>query len=164
LIHIERYSDRRKADFERLNREWIEHHFSIEPEDLRLFADPRGEIVDRGGEIFFAIDTGASVPGGTGGGEAVGTVTMIEHAPHAFELAKMGVTPVYKGRGVGRLLMNAAIEFARERGKREIVLLTNSSLAPALRLYESVGFERMPHVADNRFARVDLEMVLRLDD
>jgi ribosomal protein S18 acetylase RimI-like enzyme len=74
----------------------------------------------------------------------------------------MGVTPAYKGRGVGRLLMNAAIEFARERGKREIVLLTNSILAPALRLYESVGFERMPHVADKRFARVDVEMVLRL--
>lgn len=152
MIRIERYSDRRRADFERLNREWIEHHFSIEAEDLRLFADPRTEILVPGGEIFFAVE----------GDEAVGTVTMIEHPPHGFELAKMAVTPSHKGRGIGRLLMNAAIDFARGRGKCEIVLLTNSTLTPALRLYESVGFERRLQEDPRRFARADVEMVLRL--
>jgi GNAT superfamily N-acetyltransferase len=152
MIRVERYSDRRRGDFERLNREWIEHYFSIEPEDLRLFADPRAEILAPGGEIFFAVD----------GEEAVGTVTMLEHDAESFELAKMGVTPRYKGRGIGRLLMNAAVDFAHERGKSRIFLLTNTTLGPALKLYESVGFERLPRVADDRFRRVDLEMVLRL--
>jgi ribosomal protein S18 acetylase RimI-like enzyme len=58
--------------------------------------------------------------------------------------------------------MNAAVDFAHERGKSRIFLLTNTTLGPALNLYESVGFERLPRVADDRFRRVDLEMVLRL--
>lgn len=152
MISIERYTDRRQGDFERLNREWIEAHFAIEAEDLRLFANPRAEIVERGGEIFFAVD----------GDEAVGTVAMVEHGAGAFELAKMAVTPRCKGRGIGRLLMDAALGFAKERGKHEIVLLTNSSLTPALRLYESVGFVARPVVADGRFARADVEMTLSL--
>ncbi len=34
-----------RADFERLNREWIEQYFALEQEDLKVFADPAGQIV-----------------------------------------------------------------------------------------------------------------------
>ena len=44
--------------FEALNREWIERYFAIEPEDLVVFRDPRGTIVEPGGQIFFVVAGG----------------------------------------------------------------------------------------------------------
>ena len=45
-----------RADFERLNREWIEAYFAVEPSDLAVFRDPEEAIVRPGGEIFFVVD------------------------------------------------------------------------------------------------------------
>jgi len=152
MIRVERFRREWQTDFERLNREWIERYFTIEPEDERVFADPHGEIIDQGGEIFFALD----------GEVVVGTAALMIHDEGVLELAKMAVTADSQGRGIGRRLMEAAIEHARSRGVRELFLITNSALLPALQLYESVGFERVQDRSDGRFARGDLEMVLRL--
>ncbi len=152
MIVVEPFSEARAADFARLNRDWIERLFAIEPEDERLFADPKAEIVDRGGQIFFAVEDEV----------VLGTAALMHHTSGVYELAKMAVTPQAQGRGIGRLLMESAIDHARAVGMREIMLITNSSLTPALTLYESVGFERLPNVNDRRFTRGDVEMVLRL--
>ena len=44
--------------------------------------------------------------------------------------------------GLGRALVDAAVERARERGCRRIELDVNSANAPALALYEECGFQR----------------------
>ncbi|NJN50567.1 MAG: GNAT family N-acetyltransferase [Gammaproteobacteria bacterium] len=67
------------------------------------------------------------------------------------------MTPLAQGRGIGRLLMDRAIEYAQANRIRSLTLITNASLTPALRLYESVGFRRLPQVADRRFTRGDVE-------
>lgn len=46
-----------------------------------------------------------------------------------------------RGSGVGRALVEAAFERARERGCARMVLDVNEANAGALRLYESMGFE-----------------------
>jgi len=152
MIRVEGFRREWQADFERLNREWIERYFAIEAEDERLFADPEGEIVAKGGQIFFALD----------GDVVVGTAALVVHAEGVLELAKMAVTADAQGRGIGRRLMDTAIEHARSRGIRELFLITNSALLPALQLYESVGFERVKEMNAGRFVRGNLEMVLRL--
>lgn len=45
-----------------------------------------------------------------------------------------------RGTGLGRALMDAAITRARERGARRMELDTNDTNAPAIALYESLGF------------------------
>jgi ribosomal protein S18 acetylase RimI-like enzyme len=45
-----------------------------------------------------------------------------------------------RGTGLGRELMDAAIARARERGARRMELDTNDTNAPAIALYESLGF------------------------
>ncbi len=152
MIEVELFSPLHAHAFAALNREWIERLFSVEPEDERLFADPGREIVDAGGQIFFALEAG----------QVLGTAALIVHGGDAFELAKMAVTPAAQGRGIGRLLMMRAIDYARRVGKRELMLITNSALIPALTLYESVGFRRLPAMKDRRFVRGDVEMALRL--
>ena len=47
----------------------------------------------------------------------------------------------HRSRGVGRLLMGAAIDRARERGCHLVQLTTDRRRPEALRFYESLGFE-----------------------
>ena len=49
-----------------------------------------------------------------------------------------------RGRGIGRLLMVEALCLYATLGGRELFLESSSKLAPALALYESVGFRHHP--------------------
>lgn len=148
------YDDRFAEDFARLNYEWIERLFAIEEEDVRSLSDPRGYVLDQGGEIFFVLaSASADRPG-----SPVATVAMTPHEPGVFELAKMAVDPGWQGHGLGRLLMDACIDFAEQRGAREIMLVTNDGLGPALGLYRSAGFQAVAEYSDARYSRGNLEM------
>jgi GNAT superfamily N-acetyltransferase len=140
--------------FERLNREWIEAHFAIEEADETVFRQPYTHIVEHGGQIFF-IEVA---------GEVVGTCAVIRHNEKVYELAKMAVTPRARGLGHGDLLVLTAIEFAHKRGAEVLMLLTNSSLKPALRLYEKHGFRHVPVNAGQEYARADVQMELKLNE
>jgi GNAT superfamily N-acetyltransferase len=74
----------------------------------------------------------------------------------------MAVTPECQGRGVGQLLGQAVIEFARHSGAHQLFLLTNSRLAPAIRLYERLGFVHRPLPPDAGYTRADVYMELGL--
>jgi ribosomal protein S18 acetylase RimI-like enzyme len=55
-------------------------------------------------------------------------------------LAELYVVPALRGRGLGRALLGAAIELARERGADTIDLGTSEDDTAARGLYESMGF------------------------
>lgn len=52
------------------------------------------------------------------------------------------VDPEHRGRGVGRLLLDAALEFFRSRGTPRVVLSTAEQNEAAQRLFTSMGFRR----------------------
>ncbi|MCZ6617406.1 MAG: GNAT family N-acetyltransferase [Gammaproteobacteria bacterium] len=145
------FRDELAGRFAALNYQWIERYFRVEAEDVKSLEDPRG-IIDGGGQIFFVLVDG----------DVAGTAAMLLHTPNVFELAKMAVKPEFQGRGLSRLLMEACVEFGRDRGASEIMLLTNDRLAPAVGLYESAGFVATEHYTDARYARGNLEMRLKL--
>jgi len=55
-------------------------------------------------------------------------------------LGWLGVLPEFQGRGIGRELLERAIEECRERGCHKITLYTLPVLMPAVNLYMRVGF------------------------
>ena len=138
--------------FRRLNQEWIERLFAIEPADLKVLDDPEGSIIAPGGQIFFAMCDG----------EAIGTAAAIRYSPARYELAKMAVARAYQGQGLGRRLGEAVIAFAREAGAGTLFLLTNSRLAGAIHLYEQLGFRHVPLPPATDYARADVHMELSL--
>lgn len=138
--------------FARLNREWIERLFVLEPADLAVLLDPQAAIIDPGGMIYFALL----------GDDIVGTCAVMPHGPGTLELAKMAVQPLAQGRGIGRLLGEACIAFARTTDAHTLMLLSSSKLASALHLYESLGFRHAPMPAGVEYARADVHMVLPL--
>ena len=93
---------------------------------------------------------------------------MVPKAFHAsggvarFELAKMAVDPSLQGRGLGKLLLAHAIDYARDQGANEVMLSTNDILTPALTVYRDAGFVAQPAAQDERYERSNLFMVLTL--
>src|SRR5215203_3267606 len=120
--------------FESLNRAWIEEYFEIEEADLTVLGDPFKEIIERGGQIFFVVSDG----------KAFGTCAVIRLSDDVYELAKMAVAAEARGLGYGDLLIEAAIEFARETGAQRLILLSNTRLKPAIALYQKHGFRSVP--------------------
>ena len=112
-LEIVPYQDKYKSDFERLNREWIEEFFKMEDEDFHTLQHPESYVIAKSGEIFFALLDQ----------EVIGTAAMIPTSDKVFELAKMAVRKDVQGRGVGKLLLERCISFAKERKALEIFLL-----------------------------------------
>ncbi|MBC80644.1 MAG: hypothetical protein CMQ33_07405 [Gammaproteobacteria bacterium] len=140
-----------RSAFARLNEEWINFYFELEERDRRILNDPERYIIHRGGEIFFALsDTN----------QVIGTCALVMHEGSIGELSKMAVVPEARGRGVGRMLGEAIISFARDKNLEQLFLETNSVLAPAIRLYRDLGFEEHPFPNKSSYGRADTYMVL----
>lgn len=136
------------AAFEQLNREWIEAYFVLEDADRRVLGDPEGQILAAGGQVFFVVERG----------EVRGTCAVLRHSPEEYEIAKMAVSRSARGRGFGDRLMEAAIAFAATAGARRVVIVSNTSLTPAITLYQKHGFVQVPLAADGRYRRANIRM------
>ena len=112
----------------------------------------RSYVIDGGGQIFFAVR----------GGKAIGTAAMVLTKERIFELSKMAVDSSYQGLGIGRILINECIDFAKRKKADEIFLITNDILLPALELYKSSGFVLDEDYDDNRYERGNTKMKLLL--
>lgn len=154
-VAIVPYRPAYKKHFRALNEAWLREHFSVEPEDTALLADPNGRIVRRGGAVLFALRDG----------EVVGTCALLRHRADLWELAKMAVAAPVRGQGLGRRLAEAAIVEARRRGARTLFLETSPVLKPALALYRSLGFRRVRQgpLGPTKYRRCTIAMVLALD-
>ncbi|KZC21949.1 hypothetical protein RHOFW104T7_03055 [Rhodanobacter thiooxydans] len=150
-MRIQAFEPRWRAAFATLNIEWLEHWFVVEDYDCEVLGNPEQYILANGGRILFAID---------GEGGALGTVALKHEGDGVYELTKMAVSPEARGRGVGRLLMGAALDLYRTLDARELFLESSSLLGPALALYESVGFRHHPAPrAGSHYARADVHMI-----
>lgn len=143
------------AAFRDLNLAWVEQYFTVEAEDRAQLDDPQTHILDPGGAILMAELNG----------EAVGTVGLVPgHGAGVLELIKMSARSDVKGQGIGRALMDAAIEKARDMGATKIWLETNTKLDAALALYRKSGFRELTgdEVTPTPYDRCNCQMLLEI--
>ncbi|MDX3458444.1 GNAT family N-acetyltransferase [Streptomyces sp. ME02-8801-2C] len=81
----------------------------------------------------------------TGDGRVVGYVrlarpTELASNAHVLQIQGFAVSDEARGKGVGRLLLRAAVAEARRRGALRLTLRVLGHNAPARKLYESEGF------------------------
>lgn len=87
----------------------------------------------RSGGSFFVLLDGTTL---------VGTVALRRESVVSCELCRMYLSPPYRRRGLGRMLLDRAVAEAKGQGYTEIHLKTAAVLVEAIRLYESAGFVR----------------------
>lgn len=130
VIDIIPYTDELKEHIKTLNVEWLEKYFSVEPNDVVSLSNPKEEILDKGGYIYYA----------TVDGVVAGTVSLLRITDKEFELGKMAVSGKFQGFGLGNILMQHCIDEAKQLGIKKLILFSNTSLAPAIHLYRKYGF------------------------
>ena len=113
------------------------HSFGASPEDDRTIQDPRfveGALLDPDQAIL-----GAFAPG------LVGMVGIYRDrllkAKHKAHIWGVYVSPEGRGKGTGKRLMEAALQWAeRQEGVIQVHLIVSARTPVARRLYESLGF------------------------
>jgi GNAT superfamily N-acetyltransferase len=84
--------------------------------------------------------------------EPVGCAAIKFHGTEPAEVKRMWVAESVRGLGVGRRLLAAIEEHARDRGVRTLRLETNRALVEAIALYRSAGYREVPAFNDEPFA------------
>lgn len=151
-IRIREYRAEDLPAFDALNRAWLVGHGLLEEPDEEQLRDPDGQILAPGGRIFVAERDGA----------VVGTCAVAPWSGPDLELVKLAVSPEVRGQGVGRRLVEACLDHARAAGAARVVLLSNSQLTSAIRLYRSLGFVDAPVPATSHYVTADVYMELTL--
>jgi DNA-binding MarR family transcriptional regulator/N-acetylglutamate synthase-like GNAT family acetyltransferase len=155
-MSVRDFSDDLAETFYRINAEWIQDMFVLEENDITLLSNPRELILDKGGAVLFAETPDLGV---------VGTCAIMKMKDGWFELTKMGVSQSARGRKVGEFLLAAALERARRMGVADrLYLLTNTKCAPAIHLYEKLGFAHDAEIMrlfGSRYERCDVAMRYR---
>ena len=140
--------------FRTLNEEWIEKFFALEQKDLETLGDPDTHILGKGGRIYIADIAG----------EPVACVALAPLGKGVYELAKMAVLPNLRGQGIGRKLLEHAIQQAKHIGAKSLFLGSSTKLKNAVHLYESVGFTHVDPTTlpPMPYTRADVFMEMQL--
>ena len=144
----EKYSD----DFRKLNIEWLNEYFNVEPYDDYQLSHPLSAIINKGGYIFLANEDET----------IVGTAALMKESNTSFELTKMCVTRNYQGKGISKMLLDACLELAKEKNWDRLFLYSSTRLIPAIELYRKYGFKEIPLEKNSHYSRTDIKMELKL--
>lgn len=89
----------------------------------------------------------------------LGPSRMSDHSePEASSLRMVAVRPDCQGHGIGRALCEESMAIARRAGRTTMRLYTQPVMQVAQRMYESLGFRRVPE-RDAYVARHDMHLI-----
>lgn len=132
--------------FELLSQVYVEGGFASADVAKTVF-DP--ERVRARGSLIVAKETSEDA--------FSGMVIIVPHESHAAVRAKdnecemhlLGVSPKYRGHGLGRMLVNNAVDFAIANEWSKMILWTQKPMKEAQAIYETSGFTRTGEMTRN---------------
>ena len=95
-------------------------------------------------------------------GEIAGMIVLERHAAHA-EIFSVVVAPAHHGQGLGRALLDFAVDKTREWGLPTLRLYTNAKMERNIALYLRYGFVetgRRPNPKRPQFTIVDMQLAI----
>lgn len=103
------------------------------PTDLLLLSDPSEEVIAEyiGDCVKFRA---------LSDGETVGALLLLKTRPKTMEIMNVSVYERYQNRGIGKRLINKAVEYAKEKKMSAVEIGTGNPGAMQLLLYQKCGF------------------------
>jgi GNAT superfamily N-acetyltransferase len=128
------------ADLEAVRELWREYWRSIDlPDDFQGFGEELnglpGAYGADGGALLLAESPPETTP--------AGTIALRRLNDRAGEVKRLYLRPAFRGKGLGRYLLENVIEKARAIGYETLYADTLPSMTDALSLYARLGFERV---------------------
>jgi ribosomal protein S18 acetylase RimI-like enzyme len=123
-----------------------EHNFKF---DQKLDADMYsiGEAYINGGGLFFVAKDGEKV---------VGCAGVRRISSELAELRRIYLLPEYRGSGMGRMLVEKALNFCREKKHEKVVLDTTERNKAAIALFTKLGFKVVKQEGEKMFFEMRL--------
>lgn len=151
-ITVVPYEPKYQEVFRALNEQWITQHWQLEPHDIECLDHPQESILNPGGFIFVALYKGNPV--------GVCSLCKMNHPTYDYELAKLAVSPEVRGKGIGTILCETAIDKAKQMNARALFLESNTLLRPAIHTYRKLGFRELAEYVAPAYDRVNIQMEL----
>jgi GNAT superfamily N-acetyltransferase len=107
-------------------------------------ADDSHELLDA------YIDLGQLWVARAAGGELIGHLQVVPRDEEVWEVTNTAVVESHRGRGIGRALLERAVEVAGAAGALRLILATGAADVGNLRFYQRCGF-RMTRVVQDVF-------------
>ena len=151
-LAIREYSEELAPYFRDINAEWISSMFRLEDTDREVLDHPGTKIIQPGGVILFVEHETLGI---------IGACALQKTGATSYELTKMGVRESARGHKAGEFLLSAVIARAATLKADPLYLLTNSICAPAIHLYEKLGFRHDAQIMERygaRYQRCDVAM------
>lgn len=89
-------------------------------------------------------------------GELIGTGALVLHNSEMGELVRISVAPAYRRLGIGKALVQALIDLARQKGLTQLKVETNRNWDSAITLYKQFGFSEYKVNATQIFMSLSL--------
>lgn len=128
--------------------------YNLKPDSQATDADLKNiqqSYFQRGGTFYVLQEKNGSI---------VGAYGLYPIDNQTCELRKMYLHSSYRGKSLGKLLMESALSKAKQMGFKKMVLETASVLKEAISLYKSYGF--VEYQAQHLSSRCDQAYILEL--
>lgn len=145
-MEIIEYQEKYKDYFVQFNTDWIVDNFGfLEEEDMDTFRHIE-ESLEKGAMIYFAVEA-----------ENVLATCMAKPLDEngTWELCKLGSNKHLPHKGAGSAVFEAAMNWALSHDAQKLFIISNSSLKPALHIYEKYGFHEVK-LNDYEYVRGDI--------
>lgn len=116
--------------FSQLNEDWLRQYLEISDYDRQVLADPAGQIINKGGRIYCMLLND----------EVVGTYALHRVNDDDWELGKFTIRRDFRGKKLGKRMLQHAIQQAEILDARHLLLFTHPDLQEATELYTKSGF------------------------
>ncbi|SMF64788.1 Acetyltransferases [Paenibacillus barengoltzii J12] len=111
----------------------LEDHEEV-PLDLLLLADPSQEMIAeylQRGQCYVGLDEREQI---------IAVIVLLPTRPGTLEIVNIAVREAFQGRGIGKKLIQFAMDQAREKNAKTIEIGTGNSSVGQLLLYQKCGF------------------------
>ena len=106
-----------------------------------VFADPETDqmfsLYSKPRTVYYNAEVDGKIVGGAG-------IAPLQNGdPSVCELQKMYLLPEARGLGLGKVLIEKCLAFAKENGFKQCYLETLPELSQAVKVYEKFGFKKL---------------------